>query len=180
MPIYKSTLNNTDSIDAYSKEKAFFDSLTDFIVQCVSGQIMNTIRFLSYRPNEDPFAIASMLVKKYMNICWHGYGKKNDEYVIKVIDEALSHNVIKGSVCLLMWIHEISLIMLEKLQLPKLISELECMPMDIKRIIANILTEGLYKNMALPFKNIRCEGDKCDHTYNNMDLYLFSDSVKQS
>jgi len=164
-----------------AKESAFFNTIKDFVVQGVNGLVINMMNppLLIHLENLDEAQLINMgdiMTKQYLNMCWHGYGKKNDTYIVDIINNALAHNVIKGSVCLLIKFNIYFVKIMLVLKLPILINKLKGINRNIQRSILTILISGSYDAMTLPVEDIKCEGDKCDDSYNNIDLFVFSDS----
>jgi len=183
MPVSEEKLEQKTLKNDYLKEQAFFEDLKDFIVQCIGGIVLNIINpdprvvgVVNKIPDCNFLAFFDMMVKQYLNRCWHGYGKKNDPFVIKHFDKALSHNLVKGKVCLIMRIDVYSVVIAQKLNLAQLKVSMAGINRDIQRQLLYILIEGLYNNLVLPFEKIKCIGT-CDDSYNGEDLFIFGEEA---
>lgn len=174
---------NKNQRTAPIKECAFLNTIKQFVVQGVNGLVINMMNapLLQHLENLDEgklIFMSDIMTKKYLNMCWHGYGKKTDAYIVETIDNALSHNVIRGSVCLFVKfnIYFVKIMLILKLHI--LINKLKGIDRNIQRLILTTLISAAYDEMMLPSEDVICEGDKCDNSYNNMDLFVFSDSER--
>ena len=175
MPVIKEVLEKKQNPNAYTREMKFFDYLKEFMVQCVNGC---TIKMLSLNyeiPQQNMMSMAQYILAKYLNTCWHSYGKKTDQYVIKTIDDAQKFQVVKGSICMLTRIYVLATKLFMDLHLEILIPKLKPLSRDIQKAILTCLLLSLYENIVIEYENINCEGNKCDDSYNHKDLFVFSE-----
>lgn len=156
---------------------AFVSDLKKFIKQAVSGALMNTTNCtINNKSNEWLLNLDSVLIKIYLNMCWHSYGKKNDEYMMQSFDQILSHNMIRGIVCLIHWIDHIGLMMLEKIIGSGFLLEIMNIETNTKRQKINAELSKIYDGMATIIAKINCDGQQCDNDYDGKDFFIIQSS----
>lgn len=155
------------------KEKVFFADMKPFVVQAVSGTFIAFLSEKKFDPITDyhqVVPILEMLLKIYLNICWHGYGKKDDQYVVNVFNGLLAHKLVKGSVCLIHWAENIGNIMIGALDLTDTLSQLRTMTRNKQRELININLAVMYDLIVPNISGIRCTGT-CNDEYDGKDMY---------
>lgn len=145
----------------------FVQSLKQFLVQATGGTLVAFIR--TGRPVSHSLLFQSLLF--YLNGCWHSYGKKNDMYIIKTFDNLLSHEIIKGSVCLLFWFKKIGKEMLDHLDLKFIMEKCNGHTIDETRTIIHSALSGIFDIVFPKLEKVSCKGNECDNSYDNEDLF---------
>lgn len=147
--------------------------LKQFLVQAICGPIMSQIRIGNLDITDD---IIKYYLVRYLNICWHSFNKKDDDYVVDTFNKILDFNIIKGSVCLLYWIKNIGEIMIDMIDLDTILEELdsfETLGGKRENLVEYINEIFDILEADLKLEKMLCEGDKCDNSYDGTDLFLF-------
>lgn len=140
----------------------------EFLVDGTTGPLMALLRAEGTITHNT----VKFLYKIYLNMCWHSYNKKDDINIVSQIDELLSFNIIKGSVCLLNWMMVIGNIMIVKLDLNNMLSELVALKtLELKRKCVRQNMSSTFDKIKIELNKLKCEGKKCDNTYNGTDLF---------
>lgn len=154
----------------------FFKEIKQYICQAVSGIYMAPYRF--HKKFVEEFINQNqckIMVAIYLNNCWHSYWKKTDNYVVNVIDKALSWNIIKGQTCLFNWFMKIILLITEDMS--NFVSNMDTHEFTIDAVrekLYNKIEEYYDKQTKQLMENIsiKCTGE-CDNTYDEkQDLFV--------
>jgi uncharacterized protein (UPF0248 family) len=170
---------NTYKKHQTDEEKKLFGDMKQFMVQAVCGIFMAYITTpeLSQIPPDQLNQLFRLFLKEYLNKCWHSYGKKDDTYVIRTFDKILSHNLIKGSVCLIHWIDNIAYTMIKGFEYSTRISDLNKLSVDQKRLYFEQILAIIYDILTRKLSGFTCVGT-CDDVYDGKDIFVASFTEK--
>lgn len=144
--------------------------LGHFLIQATSGPFIALIRSGIKDININ---MITFLYIKYLNDCWHSYGKKNDQFVVQIFDAILNFEKIKGIVCLMHWLKTIGIQMIEAFDLEKNLDKLKDLDIDQKRIIIHDNMETIFSKFVPFVNNVKCQGDNCDNEYDGNNIFYF-------
>jgi len=151
-------------------EQTITNEIKKFVVQAIRGVLINNFR---YGGDVD---CTVGLYAFYLNSCWHNYGKKDDPYVIDVVDRILNYNHIKGTVCLFHWFLNIGVTILKQIDMNSISHIIEGGINDNKRNILGVIIGNYFdiiiKNIG--FDKLKCTGNDCDNKYDGTDLFTTS------
>lgn len=156
------------------EEKLFIKALGPFIVQAVSATLMVFLDNKGLKKMTDYKEINPMLtmfLRIYLNVCWHGYGKKTDKYVVETFDKIFSHKIIKGAVCLIDWIDVIGRSMINVINLNDCIKQLRTMDRLEQRNIVTTNMEIMYAVVTSEMVEFKCT-ELCQDYYDNDDFFI--------
>jgi hypothetical protein len=170
---------NTDKKQQSVEEKKLFSDMKQFMVQTVCGIFMAYIRTpeLAQIPPDQLNQLFRLFLKEYLNRCWHNYGKKDDSYVVQSFDKILSHNLIKGSVCLIHWIDNIAYTMIRGFEYSTRTSDLNKLSVDQKRLYFDQILGVIYDILTSELSGFTCIGT-CNDTYDGKDMFVASFTEK--
>jgi len=103
--------------------------------------------------------------------------QEDDEYVVHVFNKVLRFNIIKGSVCLFHWMKVIGENMYEIIDLDSVLDDLDEMEtLSEKREYLHQVMSEVFDALEpqLNLDKMKCEGNKCDNSYDGEDLFTFS------
>ena len=96
------------------KHQEFYRKLNTFCIQAVSSPYCTL--FIITEDDEtcghktkailNNNAIAKNLLSVYLNQCWQSYHDKNDDFVVKAIDDLLKIGLMKHASCIFSWIFD--------------------------------------------------------------------------
>jgi len=165
-------------------EKLFIEDLKKFVVHASSKIIM--VYLQSSIINVDKDAIQTTLrymTKRYLNQCWHNYWTKNDQYVVDSYNKIISHNIVRGVVCLTHWCDRLCCSLFVVFDLNEEVNTIRSAIHGgyrdlIKELIEDSLKD-IYDFMIQKYKNIRCNGI-CYDEYNLKDIFIFEHSFNNN
>lgn len=150
----------------------FLECFKTFTVQAMAGPMMVLVK----RQKENSEIDNGMVIyvyAKYLNICWHSYGKKDDPVVVKMFDKLLSFNKIKGIVCLMNWFKLIGMEIIKNFDLNKLLKEMKHLSVNKKHNVLSKQLEFITSQFDSILDKICCKGQDCDNEYDGTDLFVF-------
>ena len=170
---------NTEKKQQSDEEKKLFSDMKQFMVQAVCGIFMAYIKTPEFAqiPSDHLNQLFQLFQKEYLNKCWHRYGKKDDQYIVKSFDKFLAHNLIKGSVCLIHWIDNICHTMIKCFNFSTKISDLNNLSIDQKRIYFEQTLAIIYDTLTNELSGIKCIGT-CNDDYDGKDIFVSSFTIK--
>jgi hypothetical protein len=148
--------------------------LKKFLVQATTGPIMAQLRIGNCNITSD---VLNICLAIYLNICWHSFNNKNDEYITNTFSKILNFGIIKGSVCLFHWIKTIGENMINMIDFNSILEDLDAIEtLDEKRnILIKLMSEAFDAlEPQLNLEKMKCDGEKCDNSYDGNDLFTLS------
>jgi hypothetical protein len=138
------------------------EELIQFLTQAIAGTYMSL-----YRSHRDLYLFCKPTYVIYLNSCWHSYGKKDDEYIVETFDKILKDSGIKGSVCLMHWLLNVGITILDVYEV-KEYDEIDMM----RTILYESIKSALQATLSKYLKDITCNGDNCDNKYDGKDIFI--------
>ena len=182
------------------ESQPFVNEMLSFITQCIVG--MNVSKYRAMINGLYPIISIEYLIQteiesnnnwsiiqnaaQYINICWHGYGKKDDEFVVNTIDTLINNSGLKNATCTFHWIwnyikalNNIFLKSIENGLYPAVIIE----SVDEYRAYCQFLlaldSELLRDSMAKQWKLLHCEASCDKEEYDGTDFFNFKQVEKE-
>lgn len=157
----------------------FIKEIKQFICQAISGIYIAPYKlnnkFIEKYTNHDT---CEVLAAKYLNSCWHSYWKNDDDYVVGIINRALSWCVIKGKKCIFNWFMQIIKLLIDEVSSFVMSTDMqkENNTIDEIRKILYAKIEKCYDtltNKIIEDRSLKCTGE-CDDKYDEHDdLFSF-------
>ena len=160
-----------------NSKELYLKDLKEFLIQALRGGIIAPLTMNM----EISLDTVLYLYIQYLNMCWHSYNKKDDDFIVRTFDKLLNYNLIKGSVCLFSWLKEFGLHILGTFNATNKFSELNetfkdknISGIDNKRMFVGHVIENIFDILFSDINLPECKGDLCDNSYDGKDLFIFS------
>jgi hypothetical protein len=156
-------------------EETFRALLKNFVVQSVMG--VYTSHIIADKLDQlGQVSAIYLYTNVYLNKCWHGYGQRNDEYVVNAFDDILGCHVIKGPVCLINWIQMFGVKIINGINMElfkQMISYLGTI--EDKRNFVRMMVSLKFDEHCSSVSHIMCDGsENCDNEYDGNDIFRLS------
>eukprot|EP00755_Sulcionema_specki_P004594 Sspe_Gene.30430::Locus_15066_Transcript_1_1_Confidence_1.000_Length_1182::g.30430::m.30430 len=126
-----------------------------------------------------PLEQAKASLAKYLNSCWHGWHRKDDEYVVGVV-ESFKKTPVYSINCIFHWMLQISMLVLQRAlalrdeqQLPNVWLPADAAVdgyRDVVRALVMTVVEDLRTRLATDLKEVCCEANCVDPPYDGTDF----------
>jgi len=160
--------------------KKLFDNMYEFVIQTYSGVLISYIRLIKEEDSKhindtELLIILNVLLKKYLNMCYHSYYKNNDGYVINNFNNIINVGLIKNVTCLIYWIDKITYTLFN-ISSKIIIDVIESVnDIDICRDRFRKIASVGYKKIYSSLANFKGCSDNChNEEYDGEDIFIFS------
>lgn len=171
--------DRSKTVQQTDEEKLFIIAMKPFVVQAVSGTFMAflTNKSLDHITSfKEINPMLTMFLRIYLNVCWHGYGKKNDTYVVDTFNKLFEHEMIKRVICLIDWIDVIGRSMINAINLDESIKQLRTMNLTEQRSVVSTNMQIMYAVITSELTDLKCTDAKCitspSDVYDGEDFYV--------
>lgn len=176
---FNSKDEKSKSVQQTDEEKLFIIAMKPFVVQAVSGTfiaLLNNRSLDNITSFKEINPMLTMFLRIYLNVCWHGYGKKNDSYVVNTFNTLFEHEIIKRVICLIDWIDVIGRSMINAIDLDESIKQLRTMSLSEQRNIVTTNMQIMYSVITSELSDLKCTDIKCitspDNIYDGEDFFV--------
>lgn len=148
----------------------FYGDMEKFLVQAVCGVIIAPLR----RGLGRDLNLSVYGYIKYLNACWHGYHRNTDPFVVKHFKAILQHERIKGSICLMHWLKNLGLRLLNQMNIDTVVN------IDVMRELTFNHLKSLFVILMVGAGEIECAANaECKDDYDPTDDFFHFGSPSQ-
>lgn len=158
------------------KEELFFEQLGEFVMNATSNIFM--AGYIKMERDIYLFPRMKQLLADYLNMCWHGYNRGTDSFVVEKFNLLLSHNIIKGMNCLMNWIARICTRIIYIFERKAVFDKTKPDEPDKTRIFFRQNIKKCYDHTIKKYKDIKCCANECNlQPYDGKDFFFTSVSA---
>jgi hypothetical protein len=171
--------NKPKTVQQIDEEKLFISAMKPFITQAVIGTFMvfltnSSLDHITGYKEINPLLM--MFLRIYLNACWHGYGKKDDPYIVTTFNKLFEHEIIKRVMCLIDWIDMIGKSMINAIDLDESIKQLRNMNISEQRNIVTANIQIMYAVITSELTDLKCTNINCitspENVYDGGDIFI--------
>jgi hypothetical protein len=170
----------SDCSKIYSKEekspllfatepKSFSTEMGEFVIPCIAETVSYYCSNSAHITVKNNLILTEDFLMDKLNYFWHEYGRriKNPMNPMnEILNDILSHNFIKGEVCLFIWMKSLILKLANQI-IFVLDNDKNYEKLIIYAIVQQLYTEDVEKTI---FPS--CNGDKCQQKYDGKNIFV--------